>query len=546
MSTWNGKRFSVYTSDEKSALGIIKELGGQTNYNTDELEKVKISDSKKVSHQEMQDTYKIDKDANFTGSWFGIKKPTASQEGLQATVDKINKEDIPNINSQLDTKANQSELEVERNRIDLLTKIENGETQGNAELLDIRVNANGVTNNSAGETVREIARGEGIVKGAISLDKISKNEFISIYNKFDKLTSNSDNTGNWCNNIVYNKGFVVSVKIRINGETEQNGKLFLYEKLSNGNIIYRKEYDINGVGDVIIPINEVIEYDFMLSTKCSNVGYKNLGIDLKSSNLGTTTTEFTPNFNGNYTFAIGVYYNGLVKRLEKVEDITNILYTNKSKYAKLNYCALGDSITKGENSLDSYNPMIGQRYTDLAKDYFGFNKVTNLGLGGSRITRHTVGENTKYGMIDRLEQIPKDTDILCVFGGTNDFGGNVRIGDGNSDLTTFKYTIKNMISTIFRHFPKIKLYFITPIHRNDKMPDNIPNSAGHTLKDYVDTIKEVCEFYGVPVLDLYNIYGISPFIDSQKNMYMPDGLHPIPIGMERLAYLNNKFIESMF
>lgn len=108
MSTWNGKRFSVYTSDEKSALGLIKELGEQTNYNTDELEKLKISDNKKVSHQEMQDTYKIDKNANFTGSWFGIKKPTASQEGLQATVDKIIEEDIPIINSQFDTITQQA------------------------------------------------------------------------------------------------------------------------------------------------------------------------------------------------------------------------------------------------------------------------------------------------------------------------------------------------------------------------------------------------------------------------------------------------------
>ena len=102
MSKWNGKKFSVYTSDEKSVLGLIKELGEQTNYNTDEVEQVKISDSKKVSHQEMQETYKIDKDANFTGSWHGIKKPTASQEGLQATVDKIVEEDIPSINERMD------------------------------------------------------------------------------------------------------------------------------------------------------------------------------------------------------------------------------------------------------------------------------------------------------------------------------------------------------------------------------------------------------------------------------------------------------------
>lgn len=103
MSTWNKKNFSIYTSDERSALGLIEELGDQTNYNTEELERVKESDNKKVSHDEMNNIYKIDKNADFTGSWHGIKKPTASQEGLQATVDKIVEEDIPSINEQLDT-----------------------------------------------------------------------------------------------------------------------------------------------------------------------------------------------------------------------------------------------------------------------------------------------------------------------------------------------------------------------------------------------------------------------------------------------------------
>ena len=106
MSTWNKKNFSIYTSDERSALGLIEELGNQTNYNTEELEKVKESDNKKVSHDEMNRIYKIDKNADFTGSWHGIKKPTASQEGLQATVDKIVEQDIPNITSQLEHKTN--------------------------------------------------------------------------------------------------------------------------------------------------------------------------------------------------------------------------------------------------------------------------------------------------------------------------------------------------------------------------------------------------------------------------------------------------------
>ena len=110
MSTWNKKNFSIYTSDERSALGLIEELGNQTNYNTEELEKVKESDNKKVSHDEMNRIYKIDKNADFTGSWHGISKPSASQEGLQTIVDKIVEKDIPFINGQLEQKASKNEV----------------------------------------------------------------------------------------------------------------------------------------------------------------------------------------------------------------------------------------------------------------------------------------------------------------------------------------------------------------------------------------------------------------------------------------------------
>lgn len=118
MGKWNGNKFSVYKSEEKSALGLIKELGEQTNYNTDELEQVKISNNKKVSHDEMKEIYKIDNSANFTGSWHGISKPTASQEGLQATVDKIVEEDIPSINELLDNNTN--DLNLTKSELDIL------------------------------------------------------------------------------------------------------------------------------------------------------------------------------------------------------------------------------------------------------------------------------------------------------------------------------------------------------------------------------------------------------------------------------------------
>ena len=58
--------------------------------------------------------------------------------------------------SELDTlKATKTEVEVERKRIDLLTKIENGQTEGNTELLDIRIGIDGETYDTAGTSVRK-------------------------------------------------------------------------------------------------------------------------------------------------------------------------------------------------------------------------------------------------------------------------------------------------------------------------------------------------------------------------------------------------------
>ena len=71
MSTWNKKNFSIYTSDERSALGLIEELGNQTNYNTEELKN------------------KTDVTGNHLGSWQGLERPTLSEEGMRSVVEQL-------------------------------------------------------------------------------------------------------------------------------------------------------------------------------------------------------------------------------------------------------------------------------------------------------------------------------------------------------------------------------------------------------------------------------------------------------------------------
>lgn len=87
---YNGNKFSVYESEEKTVLGLLDELGSQVNHNTDTL------DSKTDLH------------GNHLGQWQGLSRPTMSEEGMRATVEDIIDNKIPSIQSSLDTITNKT------------------------------------------------------------------------------------------------------------------------------------------------------------------------------------------------------------------------------------------------------------------------------------------------------------------------------------------------------------------------------------------------------------------------------------------------------
>lgn len=89
----------------------------------------------------------------------------------------------------LETKASELELEVERHRIDNLIAVE--ETTDNAETVDIRVGGNGVIYSSAGNAVRAISTGEGIVDEAIGPTKVNFLTADSTENMFDGSFKNA-------------------------------------------------------------------------------------------------------------------------------------------------------------------------------------------------------------------------------------------------------------------------------------------------------------------------------------------------------------------
>ena len=213
------------------------------------------------------------------------------------------------------------------------------------------------------------------------------------------------------------------------------------------------------------------------------------------------------------------------------------------KGTKINF--LGDSITEGAGT-SSHDKM----FTMLIEREYGA-ICQNYGIGGTRIARQKTPTEEKWDrdFISRVPEMDNDADIVVVFGGTNDFGhGDAPIGT-MSDRTpyTFYGALHCLYTALTEKYPDVPVVILTPLHRlNEDSPkgDNKPAPVG-TLKEYVNIIREVAEYYSFPVLDLYKESGLQPKVPVIQQKYIPDGLHPNDAGNEILAHKIARFLETL-
>ncbi len=216
------------------------------------------------------------------------------------------------------------------------------------------------------------------------------------------------------------------------------------------------------------------------------------------------------------------------------------------KGIKINF--LGDSITQGIGTEREENCFVNRlkRDCELAE-------ARNYGKSGTRIARQLTMSDSPFD-VDfnmRAPQMNDDADVVVVFGGTNDFGhGQAPLGIfEDRNVHTFYGAMHTLSQTLIRKYPRAKIVFITPLHRmsessntNSQKPDGI---YPRPLFDYVKAIREICEYYSIPVLDLYKEGGIAGNVKEFCDIYMPDGLHPNDAGHALIAHKLKKFLENL-
>ena len=206
-------------------------------------------------------------------------------------------------------------------------------------------------------------------------------------------------------------------------------------------------------------------------------------------------------------------------------------------------CFLGDSITEGAGASDVRHGYVAQfeKITNVKKAY-------NCGIGGTRIAKQTVPSPDPIydrDFLGRYSSLPDDSDIICVFGGTNDYGhGDAKFGNMKSrDPYTFYGACHLLFEGLITKFCGKPIVVFTPLHRDTEMQKN--KVTGRVLKDYVDAIKEVAAYYALPVLDLYETSGLQPMVPIVKDKLTCDGLHPVDKGHLILAQRVKGFLESL-
>ena len=206
---------------------------------------------------------------------------------------------------------------------------------------------------------------------------------------------------------------------------------------------------------------------------------------------------------------------------------------------KINF--LGDSITEGSGASDHLKCYVSQ-VAEISGAV-----CRNYGIGGTRIARQQKpSENQRFDLYfaSRVDGMDTDADIVVLFGGTNDYGhGDAPLGSMDDRTPdTFYGGLHTLYRSVIENYPEAVIVVLTPTHRLNEESPNINNA---TLKTYVNIIREVAEYYSLPVLDLFKTSGIQPEVGIMRHNYMPDGLHPNDTGHRILAKKVVAFLKNM-
>ena len=200
-------------------------------------------------------------------------------------------------------------------------------------------------------------------------------------------------------------------------------------------------------------------------------------------------------------------------------------------FSDVKIAIIGDSLTCASNMDEEEREKYA--YPVILQEILGCKEIVNLGIGGSTIS--SVGDNA---MVDRRHDVPMDSDIVIVFGGSNDalFENKWQYGD-------LEYNKRMKEDPTFcgdadKLFSKLQYY---AEHNEDNYtklicvnpPASVVAEAYYSIdpgnlihqREFAKAINQISTEYGFEVIDFYNNNILNTNDRKVQDEFMPDGIH---------------------
>lgn len=200
----------------------------------------------------------------------------------------------------------------------------------------------------------------------------------------------------------------------------------------------------------------------------------------------------------------------------------DIIYAADIDLSGKKISCLGDSLTEGVGSdKNEYGNYIS--YCDYLQNALNCN-VKNYGIGGSSFN---AGGYEPF--VKRMYSIPRDSDIIIVMGGYNDyFEGTERYGNYDEE-GTYRCAVKASMEYFSSEYPDSDIFYVLMYK-----PRETANNA-YPFEAYIKAQKDMANEYGINLINIYDTEFLDSNNEDVKNEYFYDSVHLKNKGYELLG-----------